>query len=71
MFGHHSQAHDRILGVSCTQPGVGFNDSDRSIPTQHILWFSEITDTDVARQQVQVLHRLHQNFWSGGYAKMM
>ena len=28
-----------IFGWSCVDPGVGFNDSYGSIPTQHILWF--------------------------------
>lgn len=31
------QAHGGILGVSCTGPGVGFDDPGGSFPTQHTL----------------------------------
>lgn len=39
-LGKCSQAHGVNLGVSCAGLGVGFDDSDRSVPTQHVLLLS-------------------------------
>lgn len=36
-FKKYFQAHSMTLGVSCAGQGVGFNDPDGSLPTQHIL----------------------------------
>ncbi|TRZ23812.1 hypothetical protein HGM15179_003283 [Zosterops borbonicus] len=36
-FGQYFQAHGVTLGVSCAGPGVGLDDSDESLPTQHVL----------------------------------
>lgn len=38
-FGKHSQAQGGIFGVSCSRPGVGFNDPGGSLPIQDILYF--------------------------------
>lgn len=36
-LGQCSQAHDVTLGVSYAGLGVGLDDSDRSLPAQHVL----------------------------------